>query len=64
MENKHQQLLKNLPSYGLNPKDWKIQKINSKNYILRNRKDDDLCLWGQLNDIRDYHWKELQWLTF
>lgn len=61
--NKFEILMNDLPQFGLNPKDWRIFKVNSKNFVLKNRHDDELCLLGKVDDEKSYFWKDLQWLN-
>lgn len=61
--NHNEMLLKNLPQFGLDPKDWRLHKVNSKNYIIKNREDEEICLWGQIEDEKASDWQELQWLS-
>ncbi len=56
-------LLNHLPQFGLNPKDWCLQKINCRNYLLKNRHDEDLCLWGEVQEGNAGDWQDLQWLS-
>lgn len=61
--NNNEKLLNYLPEFGLNPNDWNLFKVNSKNYVLKNRHDEDLCLLGKVHDDEDSNWQELQWLN-
>lgn len=56
-------LLNNLPQFGLNPNDWRLLKLNSKNFVLKHKEDSEVCLLGKLDDNESYHWQELQWLS-
>lgn len=56
-------LLSHLPQFGLNPNDWRLEKINCRNYLLKNRHDEDICLWGEVPEENPVHWQDLQWLS-
>ncbi len=60
--NMKERLLNALPQFGLNPRDWRLHKVNSKNYVIKNLHDEEICLWGQVNDEETPDWQDLQWL--
>ena len=61
--NMKERLLNTLPQFGLNPRDWRLHKVNSKNYVLKNLHDEEICLWGQVSDKELPDWQDLQWLS-
>ncbi len=63
INNKFEFLMNNLPQFGLNPNDWKIFKVNSKNFVLKHRQDEEVCLLGKVADEDPYFWQDLQWLN-
>lgn len=54
-------LKKQLGEYGLNPEQWKVTRINSKNYLVKNKQERELCIWGMAEKKR---WKQLRLVEF
>ncbi len=50
-----------LKTYGLNPSEWSIQRIQTLYYRIQNRTDQDFTLMGTLEiKNRRPHWKHLE----
>lgn len=56
-----EKLKKQLGEFGLNPQDWNLFRLNSKNYLIKNKQENELCFWGQTEKKR---WKELRLFEF
>jgi hypothetical protein len=58
-------LLLQLSEYGLNPKDWHIQKNANQIIELAHRKDPELKIRGSIMKLqRGYVWNSLSFLAF
>lgn len=64
METNELRLLKlqtELKSFGLNPAEWSLQKIQALGYLLLNTQDEQFAMYGRL-EYRDKkpRWKSLE----
>ncbi|WP_374028020.1 hypothetical protein ACES2J_04310 [Bdellovibrio bacteriovorus] len=64
METNELRLLKlqtELKSFGLNPAEWSLQKIQALGYLLQNTQDEKFAMYGRL-EYRDKkpRWKSLE----
>lgn len=50
-----------LKSFGLNPSEWSLQKIQALGYVIQNKLDQGFALYGRL-EYRDKkpRWKSLE----
>ena len=58
---KHIQLQQQLCQFGLNPQEWIVQQINSRTFVVCDRKDQQTYFWGSVTkNAQTLKWKKLQ----
>lgn len=60
-----QKLSLQLRNFGLNPLDWILSPLQSRNYLLQHREDHELALYGRLEFKNETpYWESLELASF